>query len=120
MCVYLQFKELLLVSNHMKKCSICELYYRYQGWNYGIHNHNDRLFSGFDACLYLKEHLYHQNSILSFSESMNSLSNFSVPLGAIVKAYILFDALLNNLHSFYCNNCGYYLWILVMVLSNVP
>ena len=45
-------------KSYVKKCSICELYYRYQGWNYGIHNYNDRLFLGFDVCLYLKEHLY--------------------------------------------------------------
>ena len=37
-----------------KKCSICELYYQHQGWNYGIHKYNDRLFLGFDVCLYLK------------------------------------------------------------------
>ena len=104
-------------KSYVKKCSICELYYRYQGWNYGIHNYNDRLFLGFDVCLYLKEHLYHHNSILSFSESMNSLFNLSVPSGDIVKAYILFEALLNNLYSFYCNSCGYYPWILVMDLN---
>ena len=104
-------------KSYVKKCSICELYYRYQGWSYGIHNYNDCLFLGFDLCLYLKEHLYHHNSILSFSESMNSLFNLSVPSGDIVKAYILFEALLNNLYSFYCNSCGYYPWILVMDLN---
>ena len=45
----------------------------------------------------VKEHLYHPNLILSFSESINSLFNLIVPPGDIVKAYILFDALLNNL-----------------------
>ena len=99
-------------KSYVKKCSICELYYRYQGWNYGIHNYNDRLFLGFDVCLYLKEHLYHHNSILSFSESMNLLFNLSVPSVDIVKGYILFEALLNNL-----NSCGYYPWILVMDLN---
>ena len=48
---------------------------------------------------------------------MNSLFNLSVPSGDIVKAYILFEALLNNLYSFYCNSCGYYPWILVMDLN---
>ena len=104
-------------KSYVKKCNICELYYRYQGWNYGIHNYNDRLFLGFDVCLYLKEHLYDHNSILSFSESINSLFNFAVPPGDIVKAYILFDLLMNNLYSFYCNSCGYYPWILVMDLN---
>ena len=47
---------------------------------------------------------------------MNSLFNLSVPPGDIVKAFILFDALLNNVYSFYCNSCGYYSWILVMEL----
>ena len=104
-------------KSYVKKCNICELYYRYQGWNYGIHNYNDRLFLGFDVCLYLKEHLYHHNSVLSFSESKNSLFNLSVPPGDIVKVYILFDVLLNDLYSFYCNSCGYYLWRLVMDLN---
>ena len=48
---------------------------------------------------------------------MNLLFNHSVPPGDIVKAYILFDALLNNLYSFYCKSCGYYPWILVMDLN---
>ena len=107
-------------KTYVKKCSICELYYRYQSWNYGIHNYNDRLFLGFDVCLYLKEHLYHHNSILSFSESMNLLFNLLVLSGDIVKPYILFKALLNNLYSFYCNSCGYYPWTLTKnLLLNV-
>ena len=104
-------------KSYVRKCNICELYFRYQGWNYGIHNYNDRFIFQFDVCLYLKEHLYHHNSILSFSESMNSLFNLSVPTGDIVKVYILFDLLLNNLYSFYCNICGYYPWILAMDLT---
>ena len=48
---------------------------------------------------------------------MNSLFNRSVPSSDIVKGYILFEALLNNLYSFYCNSCGYYPWILVMDLN---
>ena len=48
---------------------------------------------------------------------MNSLFNRSVPSSDIVKGYILFEALLNNLYSFYCNSCGYYPWILVLYLN---
>ena len=43
---------------------------------------------------------------------MNLLFNLSVPSVDIVKGYILFEALLNNL-----NSCGYYPWILVMDLN---
>ena len=48
---------------------------------------------------------------------MNSLFNLSVPSSDIVKGYILLEALLNNLYSFYCNSCGYYPWILVTELN---
>ena len=104
-------------KSFVKKYSICELYYRYQGWNYGIYNYNDHLFLGFDVCLYLKEHLYYHNSIPSFSESMNSFFNLSVPPGNFVKAYIFFEALLNNLYSFFYSSSRYYPWILVMDLN---
>ena len=48
---------------------------------------------------------------------MNLLFNLSAPSVDIVKGYILLEALLNNLYSFFCNSCGYYPWILVMDLN---
>ena len=54
---------------------------------------------------------------IQYYRLVNSLYNLSVPSGDIGKAYILFEALLNNLYCFYCNSCGYYRWILVMDLN---
>ena len=45
---------------------------------------------------------------IQYYRLVNSLYNLSVPSGDIGKAYILFEALLNNLYCFYCNSCGYY------------
>ena len=52
-------------SSYSKQCPTCELQYRYQESNLGIHNFNDVFFLAFDLCLFSRYHVQQNNSIIS-------------------------------------------------------
>jgi len=88
-------------------------FYRYQESNHGIHNYNDQFFIGIDVCLYIREHIQQHNSINSFVESYIRLFSCKLNNHAVVEAYLMFDALLDDPYEFKCSLCGDYPWALV-------
>ena len=105
------------VTTYFKKCSNCEVCYRYQEHEYGIHNFNDISFISIKVCHLLRDCLLQHIPIGSVVKVLEMKLRCSLNSQTILNAYLHFDAMSNHSYDFNCVLCGYFPQILIMDLN---
>ncbi|XP_070404091.1 uncharacterized protein [Nothobranchius furzeri] len=105
------------ISTYNKRCSECNVVYRYQEWQDGLHNFNDKVILTLELCHYLRHNL---QSHVSVSTSVTSLEKMHgkkyPPTDIIFRAYCHFEALNNTEYKYACVNCGFSPAVVIMDL----
>ncbi|XP_048853119.1 HMG domain-containing protein 3-like isoform X1 [Brienomyrus brachyistius] len=105
------------ISTYFKRCPECQMTYRYQEWQDGLHNFDDHLVLSLELCLYLRHSL--QNHI-SVSRAIDTLQNLRKkqfpPTDRILHAYCHFEALTSTDCTYACVLCSYWPSVVVMDL----
>lgn len=105
------------VETYFKKCTKCNVCYRYQEHEDGLHNFNDLLIVGLDLCLFLRSCLQQHLPIGSLVNVLEGRLNTSLDSQSILNAYLHFDSLSDHTYDFYCVLCGYHPITIIMDLN---
>ncbi|CAL9704226.1 unnamed protein product [Knipowitschia caucasica] len=105
------------VATYCKKCSSCGLIIRYQEWEDGVHNFNDRIILTLHFCIYLRNCLQTHTALGRAIETLELTSQQKFPnKNTVIHAYLHFEALSDHQYDFCCVRCGYYPPVVVMDL----
>uniref|UniRef100_A0A1A7WPI3 Si:dkeyp-117b11.2 n=2 Tax=Iconisemion striatum TaxID=60296 RepID=A0A1A7WPI3_9TELE len=105
------------ISTYNRRCSQCNMVYRYQEWQDGLHNFNDKVILTLELCHYLRLNLQSHVSVSTCMTSLEKMHGKKYPsTDNIFRAYCHFEALNNTEYQFACVNCGYSPAVVIMDL----
>eukprot|EP00112_Aurelia_sp_Birch-Aquarium-sp1_P013996 Seg2997.2 transcript_id=Seg2997.2/GoldUCD/mRNA.D3Y31 product="HMG domain-containing protein 3" protein_id=Seg2997.2/GoldUCD/D3Y31 len=96
------------VETFFKMCNRCEVYFRYQEYEHGIHNFNDILLLGLDVCIFWRECQKNHQAVGTICNIIESIWKFKVDSRSVFNAYLHFEALSDRSYEFNCVECGYF------------
>ncbi|KAJ8342271.1 hypothetical protein SKAU_G00321990 [Synaphobranchus kaupii] len=103
------------VSTYTGKCAECQMIYRYQEWQHGLHNFNDHVLLSLELCLFLRHNLQNHVSVSRVINSLESLRRVNFPArDTILHGYCHFEALSEIDYKYSCVNCGYFPPVVIM------
>ncbi|XP_066514104.1 HMG domain-containing protein 3-like [Hoplias malabaricus] len=105
------------ISTYYRRCPECQMTYRYQEWQDGLHNFDDHVVLSLELCLFLRHSLQNHTSISRAINSLEGLRKVQYPArDTILHAYCHFEALMSTDYTYSCVACGYYPSVVVMNL----
>ncbi|CAM4597191.1 unnamed protein product [Leuciscus chuanchicus] len=105
------------VTTYGKKCSRCGMMVRYQEWEDGLHNFNDKVILTLHFCLYLRNCLQTHTALGRAIETWELTSGQQYPnKNSLIHGYLHFEALTDHDYNFSCVCCGHHPPVVVMDL----
>lgn len=84
------------VSTYIRRCPECQLIYRYQEWQDGLHNYDNHLILSTEFCLYLRHSLQNQIPLPKAVKTLESLRGVQFPAAEeLLSAYSHFEAMVS-------------------------
>ncbi|XP_076153975.1 uncharacterized protein LOC143137605 [Alosa pseudoharengus] len=82
------------ISTYIRRCPDCQVLYRYQEWQDGLHNFDNHLILSIELCLYLRHSLQNQIPVSRAVQTLESLRNARFPSAEdLLNAYSHFEAM---------------------------
>uniref|UniRef100_A0A1A8MZX4 SAP domain-containing protein n=1 Tax=Nothobranchius pienaari TaxID=704102 RepID=A0A1A8MZX4_9TELE len=107
------------ISTYRKTCLNCDMVYRYQDWQDGVHNFDDHLLLSIHLCLLLRNALQTHTSVRRIIEIIELTERESFPnKDRILQAYLSFEGLTDHDYLYACDSCGYHPAVVVMGFHN--
>uniref|UniRef100_A0A8D0DEX6 HMG domain-containing protein n=1 Tax=Sander lucioperca TaxID=283035 RepID=A0A8D0DEX6_SANLU len=105
------------VTTYGKKCSRCVMMVRYQEWEDGLHNFNDKVILTLHFCLYLRNCLQTHTALGRAIETWELTSGQQYPnKNSLIHGYLHFEALTDHDYNFSCVCCEHHPPVVVMDL----
>ena len=105
------------VQTFFRKCSKCDLCFRYQEYSDGYHNYNDTFLLIIPFRLFLRDCLQQHIPVGSISKVIQSRLNVSLDSQLVLNVYLHFESLVNHQYEFSCVLCGFHPKIMIMDLN---
>eukprot|EP00795_Rhopilema_esculentum_P004137 gene4136-20321_t len=105
------------VETFFKLCRNCNLFYRYQEYEDGVHNFDDIFFLGLDVCAFLRESTVNHVAIGTICNILQGLWKIKIDFQKVFTAYAHFEALSDRTYEFNCVKCGHFPTILIADLN---
>uniref|UniRef100_A0A1A7Y7Z6 SAP domain-containing protein n=2 Tax=Iconisemion striatum TaxID=60296 RepID=A0A1A7Y7Z6_9TELE len=107
------------ISTYRKTCLNCDMVYRYQDWQDGVHNFDDHLLLSIHLCLALRNALQTHTSVSRIIQVIELTERENFPnKDRILQAYLSFEGLTDHDYLYACDSCGYHPAVVVMGLHN--
>ncbi|XP_062382763.1 uncharacterized protein LOC134070421 [Sardina pilchardus] len=82
------------VSTYIRRCPDCQVLYRYQEWQDGLHNFDNHLILSIEFCLYLRHSLQNQIPVSRAVQTLERLRKVRFPSAEdLLNAYSHFEAM---------------------------
>ncbi|KAG1925878.1 hypothetical protein F2P79_025235 [Pimephales promelas] len=105
------------ISTYTRRCPGCNMIYRYQEWQDGLHNFDDHVLLSLELCLYLRHSLQNHVSVSRAIDTLERLRRIKYPnRDTIIHGYGHFEALTDTEYLYSCVNCGYHPPVVIMDL----
>lgn len=90
---------------------------RYQEWEEGVHNFDDRVILTLHFCIFLRNCLQTHTALSRAIETCELTSGQKYPIkNSLIHGYLNFEALTDHKYDFTCVRCGHHPPIVVMDL----
>ncbi|XP_016300957.1 uncharacterized protein LOC107657414 [Sinocyclocheilus anshuiensis] len=106
--VYGIFKQFKGVSVFAKECPVCRNLVRFQEYESGFHNYNNRIFLSIPLCSLLTAGVSNHIAVGRLFRTIESHSRTALPINMLRKAFYHFSALRQYSYNFFCYRCGYH------------
>ncbi|XP_042627822.1 HMG domain-containing protein 3-like, partial [Cyprinus carpio] len=94
---------------YTRRCLGCNMIYRYQEWQDGLHSFDDHVLLSLELCLYLRHSLQNHISVSRAIDTLEGLRGVKYPnRDTILHGYCHFEALTDTDYIYSCVNCGYH------------
>ncbi|XP_031416705.1 uncharacterized protein LOC116218625 isoform X2 [Clupea harengus] len=95
------------VSTYIRRCPDCQMLYRYQEWQDGLHNFDNHLILSIELCLYLRHSLQNHIPVTRAVRTLESLRRIQFPpTEALLNAYSHFEAMTSSDDMYSCASYG--------------
>ena len=105
------------VTTYFKRCPQCNVCYRYQEHDIGIHNFNDIFLIGIDVCDFLRDSLQQHLPIGSIVKVMENRVGRQLDSQLVINAFLHFDSLSDHGYNYHCSLCGFHPVTLIFDLN---
>ncbi|KAF4116706.1 hypothetical protein G5714_004195 [Onychostoma macrolepis] len=106
--VYGIFKQFKGVSVYAKECPVCRNLVRFQEYESGFHNYNNRIFLSIPLCSFLTAGVSNHIAVGRLFRTIESHSRTALPINMLRKAFYHFSALRQYSYNCFCYRCGYH------------
>ncbi|XP_067227090.1 uncharacterized protein [Chanodichthys erythropterus] len=101
------------VAVYIKECPVCGTQVRFQEYNSGFHNFNNKVFLTIPLCSLLTTGLSNHIAVGRFLRTLGEHSKVYIPQNTIRKAFYHFSALRSYTYNYFCYRCGHHPPILI-------
>ncbi|KAG1930138.1 hypothetical protein F2P79_022560 [Pimephales promelas] len=103
----------LSVAVYIKECPVCGTPVRFQEYDSGFHNFNNKVFLTIPLCSLLTTGLSNHIAVGRFLRTLGEHSKVYIPHNTIRKAFYHFSALRSYTYNYFCYRCGHHPPILI-------
>ncbi|KAG9283629.1 HMG domain-containing protein 3-like [Astyanax mexicanus] len=101
------------ITVYAKECPVCRVLVRFQEYQSGFHNFNDKVLLSVPLCSLLTTGLSNHIAVGRLLRTLESHSRATVPYNTLRKAFYHFCALREYTYGYFCYRCGHHPPVLI-------